>query len=189
MIIKGSAGDRDWTHTPWVALLDKAVTTTTREEYYVVYLLSRGCDRLYLTIAQGCTDLYEQSGKTATREELLRRASIMRSRLKGRCKRLKPIEVRLETSSWRGELYEPSVVVGVEYRANNLPSEDNLRNDLAEALCSYRHLNASGGWSPDDEIMNEARAERGSETLEQAKRYRQHRSIERQVSHSMSKGA
>lgn len=184
IIVKGSAGDRDWTHTPWVALLDKTVTTTTQEEYYVVYLLSLGCERLYLTIAQGCTQLYKQSGKAAARDELQRRASIMKSRLKGRYLRLRPLQIRLGTHSWRGELYEPGVVVGVEYDTRNLPNDDDLRKDLKEALSLYRHLSASGGWSRDDEIMTEARDERGAQTLEQAKRYRQHRSIERQAGHS-----
>ncbi|HMG48853.1 MAG TPA: DUF3578 domain-containing protein [Allosphingosinicella sp.] len=184
IIVKGSAGDRDWTHTPWVALLDKAVTTTTKEGYYVVYLLSLGCERLYLTIAQGCTELKERSGIRTARAELLRRASLMRSRLEGRARRLRPINISLGTDSWRGKLYEPSVVVGVEYETASLPCEDDLRRDVEEALSLYRHLRMAGGWSADDEIMFEAQEDRGSETLEQAKRYRQHRTIERQRGHS-----
>jgi 5-methylcytosine-specific restriction enzyme A len=182
--VKGSAGDRDWTHTPWVALLDQAVTTTVKEGYYVVYLLSHGCERLYLTIAQGCTELKEKSGTAAARAELLRRAARMRSRLGNAPKRLKPITISLGTESWRGKLYEPSVVVGALYDVTDLPSEDDLRQDLTEALLLYRQLRTSGGWSPDDEIMQEAREEHGSETLEQAKRYRQHRIVERQSGHS-----
>lgn len=184
VMVEGSAGKGDWTHTPWVALLDQAVTTTVEEGYYIVYLLSLGCERLYLTIAQGCTELKERSGIPKAKEELERRASQMRSRIRGRAQRLRPLEMRLETDSWRGQLYEPGVVVGIEYQTDNLPSEDALLRDLREALSLYRHLRMSGGWSPDDEIMNEAREERGSQTLEQAKRYRQHRTIERQPGHS-----
>lgn len=184
VIVDGSAGKGDWTHTPWVALLDQAVTTTVQEGYYIVYLLSLGCERLYLTIAQGCTELKNRAGIPEAKEELRRRASQMRSRVHGRARRLRPLEIVLGTDSWRGQLYEPSVVVGVEYDPQNLPSEDHLRKDLEEALSLYRHLRMSGGWSPDDEIMNEARDERGAQTLEQAKRYRQHRSIERQAGHS-----
>jgi 5-methylcytosine-specific restriction protein A len=182
--VQGSAGQGDWTHTPWVALLDNAVTTTTQEGYYVVYLMSLGCERLYLTIAQGCTELKKRSSDAAASGELLRRASQMRSRVAPLARRLQPLKISLGTPSWRGKLYEPSVVVGVEYDTGNLPTEENLRKDLEEALSLYRHLRASGGWAADDEIMNEAREERGSQTLDQAKRYRQHRSIERQAAHA-----
>jgi 5-methylcytosine-specific restriction protein A len=184
VIVEGSAGKGDWTHTPWVALLDQAVTTTVEEGYYIVYLLSLGCERLFLTIGQGCTELKERSGIPKSKEELERRAGQMRSRVRGRARRLRPLNIRLGTGSWRGQLYEPGVVVGVEYQTSSLPSEADLRQDLEEALSLYRHLSMLGGWSPDDEIMTEAREERGSQTLEQAKRYRQHRRIERQPSHS-----
>lgn len=184
VVVEGSAGKGGWTDTPWVALLDQAVTTTVQEGYYIVYLLSLGCERLYLTIAQGCTELKNRSGIPAAREELQRRASTMRSRVLSRAKRLAPINMTLGAGSWRGQLYEPGVVVGVEYQPDNLPSEADLRRDLLEALSLYRHLRMSGGWSADDEIMTEGRDEHGSQTLRQAKLYRQHRTIERQAGHS-----
>jgi MrcB-like, N-terminal domain len=43
--VVGSAGQSTWTHTPWVALLDPAVTTSVEEGFYVVYLLSLGAQR------------------------------------------------------------------------------------------------------------------------------------------------
>jgi hypothetical protein len=38
--VQGSAGQGGWTHTPWVAILDPAVTTSVEEGFYIVYLLS-----------------------------------------------------------------------------------------------------------------------------------------------------
>lgn len=184
VVIKGSAGQGGWTDTPWVALLDQAVTTTVQEGYYIVYLLSLGGERLYLTIAQGCTELKNRSGIPSAREELQRRAGQMRSRIGSRASRLQPIDMELGSDSWRAQLYEAGMVEGVEYQTDALPSEDDLRQDLREALALYHHLAMSGGWSADDEIMVEAREERGSTTLEQAKVYRQHRTIERQPGHS-----
>lgn len=94
-LIQGSAGKGDWTHTPWVAILDPAETSTVEEGIYIVYLLSKGCDRLYLTLNQGCTRLKDQAGIPATRVELAARAAIMRSRLRPR--RLKNIQPDLNT--------------------------------------------------------------------------------------------
>jgi 5-methylcytosine-specific restriction protein A len=182
--IKGSAGQSDWAHTPWVALLHPGVTTSVQEGYYVVYLLSRGCKRLYLTIAQGCTDLMEESGETVAREVLRQRAAPMRTRILPCARRLRTLEMSLEADYWRARLYEAGLVLGVEYDANDLPSEAALVADLQEALLLYRLLRSAGGSTPDDEIMAEAREDRGSQTLEQAKRYRQHRTVERQPGHS-----
>lgn len=184
MVVRGSAGQSDWAHTPWVALLHPEATTTVQEGYYVVYLLSRGGERLYLTIAQGCTDLKEGSGEHAARDELKRRADRMRERIGSLARRLKPLDMSLEANFWRARLYEAGVVVGVEYDAAALPPEIDLLDDLQEALALYRHLRLHGGHSADDEMIAEARSERGTQTLQQAKRYRQHRAVERQPAHS-----
>lgn len=184
VIVRGSVGQSDWAHTPWVALLHPEVTTTVQEGYYVVYLLSRGCERLYLTIAQGCTELMKGAGEIAARDELTRRATRMRGRIRSLAKRLKPLEMSLDANYWRARLYEAGLVVGAEYDASELPSDSDLLADLREALALYRHLRLHGGYCADGEMIVEAREERGSQTLEQAKRYRQHRAVERQSSHS-----
>ncbi len=41
---------------PWLAIMNKSVTTSTKRGYYVVYLFSEDMERLYLTFAQGVTD-------------------------------------------------------------------------------------------------------------------------------------
>src|SRR5690554_2878605 len=38
--IKGSIGQGNWARVPWLAILDKEITTTTQEGVYVVYLFS-----------------------------------------------------------------------------------------------------------------------------------------------------
>jgi 5-methylcytosine-specific restriction protein A len=184
IVLKGSAGKGTWAHTPWVALLDQRITTTVEEGYYVVYLLSLGAERLYLTIAQGCTELMKGTGERAAREELRRRAGRMQTRIGRNAKRLRPIGMDLSANYWRARLYEAGAVVGIEYDTKSLPQEGDLVADLVEALHLYRFIYLSGGEGADDEIMTEARDERGAQTLEQAKRYRQHRAVERQTSHS-----
>lgn len=184
MEVRGSAGKGTWAHTPWVALLDPRITTTVEEEYYVVYLLSLGGERLYLTIAQGCTELQKRAGERPAAQELRRRADLMRARIGRKSTRFRPMPIVLEADYWRARLYEAGAVMAIEYDPTRLPSEERLLADLQEGILLYRHLQIAGGWAADDEIMKEAREERGAETLEQAKRYRQHRAVERQASHS-----
>jgi 5-methylcytosine-specific restriction enzyme B len=51
-VIKGSVGQGVWTDVPWVAIMNKEVTTSTQRGYYIVYLFSDDMSKLYLTFAQ-----------------------------------------------------------------------------------------------------------------------------------------
>ena len=54
-IIKGSVGAGKATKTPWIAILDKNITRTTREGVYIVFLFSSDYKSVYLTFNQGTT--------------------------------------------------------------------------------------------------------------------------------------
>ena len=54
-IIKGSVGVGRATKTPWIAIMDKDITHTTREGVYLVFLLSADYKHVYLTLNQGTT--------------------------------------------------------------------------------------------------------------------------------------
>jgi 5-methylcytosine-specific restriction enzyme A len=181
-IVQGSAGKGDWTHTPWVAVLDPAETSSVEEGIYIVYLLSKGCERLYLTLNQGCTTLKDESGIPAARAELSRRSAVMRARLKP--ERLNAVSIDLHTNVWRADLYEHGVVLATAYQRADLPSDEDLQRDLEEAVRLYRSVLDRGGWAADDQIAAEAAEELGEVTLTQAKIYRRHRQIERNPSHA-----
>lgn len=54
-IIKGSVGAGRATRTPWISILDKEITTSTRKGVYVVFLFASDFKRIYLTFNQGTT--------------------------------------------------------------------------------------------------------------------------------------
>lgn len=54
-IINGSVGKGLATKTPWIAILDKELTTSTREGVYIVFLFSSDYQHVYLTLNQGTT--------------------------------------------------------------------------------------------------------------------------------------
>ena len=54
-ITVGSVGKGLATKTPWVALLDRAITSSTREGVYIVFLFSSDYKHVYLTLNQGTT--------------------------------------------------------------------------------------------------------------------------------------
>ena len=54
-IVCGSVGKGLATKTPWIAILDKDITTSTREGVYIVFLFSSDYKHVYLTLNQGTT--------------------------------------------------------------------------------------------------------------------------------------
>ncbi len=54
-LVNGSVGKGRATKTPWIAILDKEITTSTREGVYIVFLFSSDYKHVYLTLIQGTT--------------------------------------------------------------------------------------------------------------------------------------
>ena len=54
-LVNGSVGKGRATKSPWIAILDKEITTSTREGVYIVFLFSSDYKHVYLTLNQGTT--------------------------------------------------------------------------------------------------------------------------------------
>ena len=55
--IKGSIGTGRVSKCPWVAIMNKKETESTQSGIYLVFLFSRGLEKVYLSLAQGVTNL------------------------------------------------------------------------------------------------------------------------------------
>jgi 5-methylcytosine-specific restriction enzyme A len=185
-LFRASAGQGGWAHTSWVAVLYPVVTGTVQDGFYVVYLLSVDGTRLYLSLNQGCTMLMNAVGIPGAAKELHQRADLMRARVEEAATRLGAGELDLQSSLWRGRLYEAGNVVSVEYDTSHLPAESVLTADLQEALRLYRTLRLAGAWVAEEDMLRDAQADGLDEniTIEQAKRYRLHKHIERRAGHA-----
>ena len=53
--IKGSIGQGRITKCPWIAIMNKNITTSTQEGVYLVFLLSSDLQRIYFQLGQGVT--------------------------------------------------------------------------------------------------------------------------------------
>lgn len=60
--IDGSPGKGNWTDAPWVAVLDRLVTETAQQDYYLGYLVSEDCSGVFLSLNQGVTTIRQQYG-------------------------------------------------------------------------------------------------------------------------------
>jgi MoxR-like ATPase len=81
--VRPSVGQGNWAASPWIAVLDPRITTTTQEGVYPVVLIREDLAGLYVTIAQGVTKLKREHGHAAAYEALRERARGLRPNLDG----------------------------------------------------------------------------------------------------------
>jgi len=55
LIHKGSTGQGNITMTPWIATMDERITTSAESGYYLVYLINKDLDILFLELGVGAT--------------------------------------------------------------------------------------------------------------------------------------
>ena len=67
--IKGSMGQGNKTLYPWVAIMNRNVTTTTQKGLYIVYLFKKDMSGFYITLAQGITNFENSNAKRVTTTE------------------------------------------------------------------------------------------------------------------------
>lgn len=162
-------------------MFNPAITKTATRGYYVVYLFSADMARLYLTLNQGTTAI-EQEFKSRYLSELERRAQLGNARLGKLPPGMSNAAIDLASSGTLPDGYEAGHICGYSYDLGNLPSDAVLTRHLGEILSSYLMLDTLGGLtdlpSADDDDAFEG------DSVDERRRYRQHRSIERNPSTS-----
>ncbi|MFL0400310.1 MrcB family domain-containing protein [Bacillus nitratireducens] len=127
-VVTGSVGQGNWAAVPWLAIMNKDITTSTQRGYYIVYLFSEDMERLYLTLAQGVTE--------TTKEEMQKIKEEIREQIHMSQKVKKDDEIFLGTSP-KAKGYANSTAAYIAYDANKMPSEKELVEDLEEMLGYY----------------------------------------------------
>jgi 5-methylcytosine-specific restriction protein B len=74
--VRPSVGQGNWAKVPWIAVLDARETDSTQHGTYPVILIPEDLSGVYLTLAQGVTELKRQLGRRAAYDEMRRRAEI-----------------------------------------------------------------------------------------------------------------
>ncbi|ASI76590.1 DUF3578 domain-containing protein [Bacillus pacificus] len=127
-VVTGSVGQGNWAAVPWLAIMNKDITTSTQRGYYIVYLFNEDMERLYLTLAQGVTE--------TTKEEMQKIKEEIREQIHMSQKVKKDDEIFLGTSP-KAKGYANSTAAYIAYDANKMPSEKELVEDLEEMLRYY----------------------------------------------------
>ncbi|TDT79101.1 5-methylcytosine-specific restriction endonuclease McrBC GTP-binding regulatory subunit McrB [Bacillus sp. AG1163] len=127
-VVTGSVGQGNWAAVPWLAIMNKDITTSTQRGYYIVYLFSEDMERLYLTLAQGVTETAKEDMQKIKEE--IREQIHMSQKVK------KDDAIFLGTSL-KAKGYANSTAAYIAYDANKMPSEKELVEDLEEMLRYY----------------------------------------------------
>jgi len=127
-VVTGSVGQGNWAAVPWLAIMNKEITTSTQRGYYIVYLFSEDMERLYLTLAQGVTETAKEDMQKIKEE--IREQIHMSQKVK------KDDEIFLGTSL-KAKGYANSTAAYIAYDANKMPGEKELVEDLEEMLRYY----------------------------------------------------
>ena len=149
--ITGSAGQGNWTYSPWVAIFDKRITKNAQSGFYPVYLFKEDMSGVYLSLNQGATDLKNKYGTKRANEILNKRSKEFREKLNGLIPvaddLLESIDLKVENSP-NAPFYETCNIYAKYYSLEDLPSEEKLELDLKEILEMYDLL-ISEDFNPD----------------------------------------
>jgi len=136
--VVASYGKGNWATIPWLSILDRRETTTTQRGIYVVYLFSEAGDGVYLTLAQGVTELESLHRKEAVRR-LNDRADGVRALIPSLAGAGFDFSagIDLRSSGSKARMYEASTIASKYYGVDELPSDQTLIADLEAALQAY----------------------------------------------------
>ena len=137
-LITASVGQGNWATVPWICIFDRAITTTATKGVYIVYLLSKDTNTLYLTFNQGCTDIKKTNTKKRTIEIMREKAKEVISRIDSRGFRADE-DINLgQGLTELAELYQKGTIFYKAYTKGSVPEENELRKDLQNMMEIYK---------------------------------------------------
>ena len=132
--IKGSMGQGNKTLYPWVAIMNKNITTTTQKGLYIVYLFKKDMTGFYITLAQGITN-FENLYKSKKYEYATKVANYFKSQIENTSFTSSDI-VLGDGRHDLGYGYERTTIISKYYQSNNITNEV-LVADLIELVQIY----------------------------------------------------
>lgn len=176
LLIVGRAGIGNWATVPWISVFDRAITESATKGYYPVYLFHSREQIVHLSLNQGTTAVRREFNKSA-REIMRQRADMMRARIADVPTNFSSTKIELGSTKELPRDYEAAHVLGTTYHLRTLPSEETLRSDLQTMVRLYRTLTFRGGL--DASLDEEVTTTQTSDAIDEIRRYRLHRRIER----------
>lgn len=155
-LITGSVGQGNWAMVPWLGIFDKKITTTATRGVYIVYLLVKDGNSLYLTFNQGCTEIKNNHSKKETIRIMREKAGEIASRIDNRGFAADENINLGEGLTELGEMYQKGTILYKKYIKGMVPEEAKLQDDLSKMLDIYQEyaegIESQPGDHRDEEI-------------------------------------
>ncbi|RKD87660.1 MrcB family domain-containing protein [Halopiger aswanensis] len=136
LVVKASAGKGRWTSIPWIAVLDQRETSRIQEGTYIVYLFEPQEDRVTLTLNQGVTELKNEVGTKAARQQLRETARDIRQEIQP--DGFTAGELEFPHASNRNRLYGPGTIFYKRYELGEIPPTNQTARDLQTLVDAYQ---------------------------------------------------
>lgn len=139
-VIDGSVGKGQFAEIPWVSVFRKSITETATKGIYIVYLFTADMKGVYLSLNQGFTYFKETYGTKQGREEIKKVARYLQQTCKTIPEDLSLKEIDLKAEKPLGKGYMPGHIAGKYYEIDNLPSSEELADDLRNLMSVYEEI-------------------------------------------------
>ena len=152
--VKLSVGQGNWTKTPWIALMDSRVTTSTQRGIYAVFLVSEDLTSTFLTLNQGMTDLVNQQGQVGAIAEMINVAETARPKIQDLRNAGFTLDntIDLNSETKAAESYQKGTIAWVELHSASLPDDETVRSYLENLLSAYDLL-IEGALGDEEELV------------------------------------
>lgn len=137
--VKGSNGDGKYVEIPWIAILNKKITTSVQQGIYIVLLFNSDFSRLYLSLNQGITYFKKRFTGVKPKKKLKRTAEIIRDSIYIP-EMFGEKEIELNAVGERGKTYPIGHIAGKSYELENLHKDKELINDIKKLMSVYSEV-------------------------------------------------
>lgn len=134
-IIEGSAGTSRFSQIPWVAVMNKSITTSKQNGIYLVYLFSSDSQRIYLSLNQDTKYL----GSKKSKREIIELTGKLKEQYKSNIPYVVDmIDLTATTSTEKN--YEHTNIYAIEYAVDEMPTQNEMLDDLKSFLTEYEFI-------------------------------------------------
>lgn len=133
--IKGSIGNGQFAAIPWVAIMNKDVTTTTSKGMYIVFLFSSDEKEVYLTLNQGAKYFRDKKLKD---HDIVKISKSIYEIIDS--PESEPIDINLKSETKLGRDYEKTTISGFKYYSDDMPDSSIIIGDIIKLLNDYKQL-------------------------------------------------
>lgn len=143
ILVKGSVGKGQWASIPWLCVFDKRITNTAQKGFYIVYLFSEDMSGVYLSLNQGYT-WYKNNFNSEANNTIKSVSDYLRARLRSDISNFSEVSIDLNPNpkSKLGKGYQLGSIISKYYPKDNIPSQNELINDLYKLIGIFNELKA-----------------------------------------------